>query len=260
MQNIICYKYTINITRKRVPSRSNKTFDILSLRDYESTFLVHHVPYVVQLCAKKEDDLHDRNSEKCISFLPFRYDIKYRRGVENYWHPRIGLTAKLESRSRSRWHYSNLSASLEALQNNKSEHRSWRTITINITRWLLLNICDITLAVYRIGALKFSAATRSTRYRRDRLSASCTSIAGRDCNNCGNCVANSLCRVRETAMLNVAKCVFMRFCDVPGLRNYNLRRGRDSIIYRLTVVPRDHLIINGAGCFSRADNATIREL
>jgi len=69
------------------------------------------------------------------------------------------------------------------------------------------------LAVYRIDALKFSAATRSARYRRDRLSASCTSIAGRDCNNRGNCVANSLCRVRETAMPNVAKCVFTRFCD-----------------------------------------------
>lgn len=73
--------------------------------------------------AKMERDLHDRNSEIFISFLRFRCGIKY-RGVENYWHPRIGLTAKLESRSRSRRYYNNLSAGLDALQDNKSEHRS----------------------------------------------------------------------------------------------------------------------------------------
>jgi len=57
-------------------------------------------------------------------------------------------------------------------------------------------------------------------------------------------------------MPNVAKCVFTRLSDVPSLRDYNLYRGRDLVIHRwLTAVPRDHLIINGASCFSRADNA-----
>lgn len=50
---------------------------------------------------------------------------------------------------------------------------------------------------------------------------------------------------------NVAKCVFTRLCDVAGLRDYNLRGATIWLIHRwLTAVPRDHLIINGAGCVS----------
>lgn len=181
----------------------------------------------------KTDDLHD-GDKKCIFFLFFRCDIKY-RGMQNYWHRVLS--------SRSNWnHGRGLGGIITICQ---SIWKRSRTISQGIDRGGTFHDDKYyeMIIIARSRGITCCISDRHSEILRyvpaapgigiDRLSAACTSIAGSDCNNRGNCVANSLCRVRETTMPNVTKCVFTRPCDVPALqRDYNLRGDHDLVIHR----------------------------
>jgi len=127
---------------------------------------------------------------------------------------------------------------------------------INITRWLLLTACDITCCILEIGTLTFFVATRSARYRPPI-----------DCRHRALQLQNAIVTIAEI----VSQIPFVAFAK-PPCQMWPNTFSRDSVtflvygittctevdfvIHRwLTAVPRDHLIINGASCFSRADNA-----